>query len=216
VRQFAVIGLSRFGTKVALTLAEHKVPIIAIDLDRKKVDFISKYVDAALQLDATDQKALAQAGVGSVDVAVVSLGEHIESSVLTTIILKEMGISEIIVKGNSKEHKDILSLVGATQVVFPEEEVAIKMAQRIISPNVLDLIPLMPGYSIVELMPPKEFYGRTLLDLNLRRNFGVEVLVIRKGDKARVIPAAMDMIEHGETLLVLGKDDDIERLRTMP
>ncbi len=215
MRQFVVIGLSGFGRKVAQTLAALKAPVIAIDRDRRKVDDISDVVDFAVQADATDQKALAQAGVGSADVAVISIVDPLETSVLSTMILKEMGIPEIIVQGKNREHGKILSLVGATQVVFPEEDVATRLAQRIIHPNILDLIPLMPGYSIVELAAPKQFLGRSLLDLNLRRNYGVEVLVIKRGDKVKVIPSALESMEHGDTLIVLGRDEDIEKLREM-
>ena len=215
MRQFAVIGLGRFGRKVALTLSKLGAPVIAIDKDRHIIEDISDKVDFAVQCDATDQKALAQAGVSSADVAVVSLGEPLETSVLVTIILKEIGISQIIVKGESHEHGKILSLVGATDVVFPDEDVAERLAQKIIYPNILDLIPLLPGYSIVEIVPPKQFLGKSLLDLNLRRNYGVEVLVIKRGDKVKVIPSALDSMEHGDTLVILGKDKDIEKLRAI-
>ena len=215
MRQFAIIGLGRFGSKVARTLASMKVPVIAIDKDPRRVDDLRDVVDFALEADATDPKALAQAGVSESDVAVISLGNYLEASVLATILLKEIGIQEIIVKGTSPEHGKILSLVGATQVVFPEEDIATRLAQRIISPNVLDLIPLFPGYSIVELMAPTDFVGKTLLDLNIRRNYGLEVLIIKKGESAKVIPSALDSIEYGDALVVLGKDEDIEKLKSL-
>lgn len=213
MRQFVVIGLNSFGTKVALTLSEMGVPVIAIDKDSRKVELISDKVAFALRADATDKKALGMAGVGAADVAVVSLDGQLEVSVLATMILKEMGIEQIIVKGASHEHGKILELVGATQVVFPDEDIAKRVAQRIISPNILDHIPLLPGYSIIEFVAPEEFWGKTLLDLNLRRNYGVEVLVIRRGELIKVIPSAMDKIEKTDTLVILGKDEDVEKLR---
>ncbi|MCD6417954.1 TrkA family potassium uptake protein [bacterium] len=215
MRQFAVIGLGRFGQTVALTLSKLGAPVIAVDKNQSVIEDISDKVDFAVQCDATDQKALAQVGVSSADVAIVSLGEPLETSVLTTIILKEMGIQKIIVKGKNHEHGKILSLVGATDVIFPDEDVAEKLAQKIIHPNILDLIPLLPGYSIVEIVPPKQFLGKSLLDLNLRRNYGVEVLVIKRGDTVKVIPSALDSMEIGDTLVILGKDEDIEKLRSL-
>ncbi len=214
MRQFAVIGLGRFGYRVASTLAAHKLPVIAVDRDPRRVELAAGVVDFAVCADATDQRALASAGVAAVDAAVVSLGEQLEPSVLATLILKEMGVKEIVVKGTSPEHGKILRLVGATEVVFPEEDMAVRVAQRIISPNIVDHIPLLPGYSIVELVVPEKFQGKTLLDLNLRRDYGVEVLVIKRGDQVKVIPSALDTIEYGDTLVILGRDEDIARLRS--
>jgi len=213
MRQFAVIGLGRFGVKVAMTLAGLGMPVIAIDKDARRIEQIADHVSLAVRADATDKKALGMAGIGSADVAVVALGDRMESSVLTTMLLKEMGIERIIVKGTGSEHGKILELVGASQVVFPEEDMAERVAQRIISPNILDHIPLLPGYSIVEFLAPEQFWGKTILDLNLRRNFGVEVLVIRRGEEVTVIPSALDSIGEGDTLVILGKDIDIEKLR---
>ncbi|MCD6594527.1 TrkA family potassium uptake protein [bacterium] len=215
MRQFAVIGLGRFGTKVALTLSELGMPVIAIDNNPRRIELIADKVAFALKADATDKKALGMAGVSSADVAVVSLGEQLEASVLVTIILREIGVEQIIVKGTSPEHGKILELVGATQVVFPEEDIARRVAQKIIAPNIVDHIPLLPGYSIIEFIAPEQFLGKTLLDLNMRRNFGVEVLVIKRGEITKVIPSAMDKIQENDTLVILGKDEDVQKVRSI-
>ncbi len=215
MRQFAVIGLGRFGMRLAKALAERKAEVIAIDRDPKRVEAIQELVDVAIQLDATDQSALAQAGVGSVDVAIVALGDDLERSVLVTIILREMNIPRIIVKGQNEEHGKILRLIGANEIIYPEEEYAERLAQRIITDNVIDMIPIFSGYSIVEILAPREFHGRTLMDVNVRRNYAVEVLAIRKGELIKIIPSPLDIIEQDDVLVILGKDDDIEKLRNM-
>ena len=214
MRQFAVIGLGNFGMGVALKLADMGMPVIAIDRDPRKIDSITNKVSFAVVADATDKKALHSAGVSAVDAAVVSLGKQIEPSVMATIILRELGVPEIIVKGISPEHGKILKMVGASHVVFPDADMAERVAQRIVSPNIVEHIPLLPGYSIIELKAPNIFWGKTLLDLNLRRNYGVEVLVIRRGEQVKVIPSAMDKIEQGDTLVILGKNEDLEKLKS--
>ncbi len=214
MRQFAVIGLGNFGLNVALKLAAMDMPVIAVDRDSAKVEGIRDKVAYAVVADATDKRALQAAGIAAVDAAVVSLGKQIEPSVMTTIILKELGVPEIIVKGISPEHGKILKLVGASYVVFPDADMAERIAQKITSPNIVEHIPLLPGYSIVELKAPPTFWGKTLLDLNLRRNYGVEVLVIRRGEEVKVIPSAMDKIVQGDTLVILGKNEDLQKLKS--
>ncbi len=212
MRQFVIVGLGRFGKKVAITLSQAGMPVVAIDKDPRKVEAISDKVAYAIRADATDQKALSTLGLTDADVAIISMGDLLEASVLATIILKEFGIPTIIVKGISPEHGRILKLVGATTVVFPEEDMALRVAQKIISPNILEHIPLLPGYSIVEFLTPKSFQGKTLLGLNLRRNYGVEVLLIKRGNEVKMIPSAMDRINENDTLVIMGTDEDIRRI----
>ncbi len=214
MKQFAVIGLGNFGLNVALKLSDMGMPVLVIDKDPAKIESISGKVAYARVADATDKKSLESAGVAAVNTAVVSLGKQIEPSVMATIILKELGVPEIIVKGTTPEHGKILKLVGASYVVFPDADMAERIAQKIISPNIVEHIPLLPGYSIVELKAPPTFWGKTLLDLNLRRNYGVEVLVIRRGEEVKVIPSAVDKIQEGDTLVILGKNEDLQKLKT--
>jgi len=214
MKQFAVIGLGNFGLNVALKLSDMGMPVLVIDKDPAKIESISGKVAYARVADATDKKSLESAGVAAVNTAVVSLGKQIEPSVMATIILKELGVPEVIVKGTTPEHGKILKLVGASYVVFPDADMAERIAQKIISPNIVEHIPLLPGYSIVELKAPPTFWGKTLLDLNLRRNYGVEVLVIRRGEEVKVIPSAVDKIQEGDTLVILGKNEDLQKLKT--
>ncbi len=214
MKQFAVLGLGKFGAKVAFTLAKMNMQVIAIDNDPRRVELMADKLPLVLNIDATDKRALESAGVSGADAAVVSLGETLEPSILATIILREFNVKEIVVKGNNLEHSKMLKIVGATQVVFPEEDMAERIAQRIISPNIVEYIPLLPDYSIVELVAPEQFWGNTLLDLNLRNNFGVELLIIRRGETVKVIPSAMDKIEKGDTLVILGKNEDVQKLKS--
>ncbi len=214
-REFAVIGLGSFGGKVAETLAFLGVPVVGVDKNRQRVDAFRGVITQPVRADVTDREQFLALGLEGIDIAVVSLGTDIEASVLATIFLREQGIKHITVKGISPEHKKILRLMGATQVIFPEEEMAKRLAHSLLSPNILDYIPLVPGYSIVELLAPPSFWEKSLLELNVRRAYGVEVLAIKsRGDKdIKVIPSALERIEEGDTLILLGKDEDIKTLR---
>lgn len=215
MRKFAVFGLGQFGRKVAEILHREGMDVIAIDKNPELVDNIKPYVSDAVSIDATDQKSLGTVDLSDVDVAIVSLASSLEDSVLITILLKELGIPQIIAKAFSEEHRKILESVGATEVIFPEEEMAESFARRIISPNVLDYIPLMQGYSIVEILAPAPFWWKDLLTLNLRRDYGVEILAIKQGEELIIIPSAFDKISEGDTLVIFGKDEDIENIRKL-
>ena len=142
MRQFAIIGLGRFGFKIAEILAEKGAQVIAIDKNHTLVEKVGNIVTEALQLDSTDEVALRESGVKDVDVAVVSIGEDVESNILTTTILKNLGIKEIVSRANTKLHAQILKEVGATRVVFPEEDMGLRVANSIFAPGVLEYIEL--------------------------------------------------------------------------
>lgn len=218
MRQFAVIGLGNFGSTVAIELANKGLPVVAVDLDPSRVDELRGEVTHAVVGDATETQFIASSGIADVDVAIVALGDDIEASVLVTLNLAESGIEEIIIKGISKEHGDILTAVGATQIVFPEKEMAEKIATSIAAPNIIDHIPLTEGYSIVEMVTPKIFEGKTLLDLNLRREYGVELLVIKRADPSDdppviVVPGAGEIIKSEDKLVILGSEEDVETIQ---
>ncbi len=213
-----MIGLGNFGSTVAKELSKKGLQVVAVDLNPSRADDLRGIVTHSVVGDATEAQFIASSGIGEVDVAIVALGDDIEASVLATLNLAESGIPEIIAKGISEEHGRVLSAVGATKIVYPEKEIAQKIASAIAAPNIIDHIPLTEGYIIVEMVTPKDFEGKTLLDLNLRREYGVELLAIKRAspeDKPSVIvvPGAGEFIKKADKLVLLGSEEDVQSIQ---
>ena len=217
-RSFAVIGLGRFGSAMATTLAELGHEVIGIDGDEEKVARLSDLVSQAVQLDATDEKAIKAAGIQDVDVAVISIGENIESSVLIAMLVKDLGIPTIIAKAITPLHGRILERLGVSRVIFPERDMAVRVAHSLVVPNVLDYIELSRDFSIVEMPAPPEFVGRTLKELALRPRYGLTLIAIKRASAAggsettNVAPAAEERIEAGDVLSLLGPNERVTQL----
>jgi trk system potassium uptake protein TrkA len=227
MRQCAVIGLGTFGFKLATTLAGLGAQVLAIDNDRDRVQEIKDLVTDAVVLDATDKAAMDSLDLVSLDMVVVSVGD-LEDSVLISLYLKEAGVSEIVAKALNTDHLKILQLLGVSRVVLPEEEMAVRLAGTLLNPNIIDHIPLSPGYSIVEVKAPESFWEKTIGDLDVRKRFKVEVIALKKyvvskldgkesldETKTRVVPPADEIIKSGDALVVIGNDEDIEKLRRL-
>jgi len=223
MRKFAVIGLGRFGGTVAQSLAERGAEVIAVDKDGKLVDKFAEIVDLAVRLDSTDEEALKSQGINQVDVAIVSIGDF-EASVLTTALLKRLGVPMVITRASqtaSDIQDRILSLVGADRVVLPEMEMGKRLAKNLLVSSVLDYVSISDKYSAAEIRSPKSFWGRRIGDLKIRQKYKVNILEMKKvsgeGEDERVerinyLPQSDDVIEKGDILLVIGEEEDIERL----
>lgn len=220
-RSFAVIGLGRFGSAIATTLAELGQDIIGIDGDEERVRALSDTVLQAVQLDATDERALRAAGIQNMDVAVISIGENVESSVLIVMLVKELGIPTIIAKATTPLHGRILEKLGVTRVVFPDREMAQRLAHGLVVPNVLDYIELSPDFSIVEIPAPREFVGKTLKQLELRPRYGLTLIALKRpaegggGVVTNIAPTADDVIRAGDVLALLGNNDRLAQLEKL-
>ena len=217
-KQFGVIGLGRFGSAMATTLAELGHDVIGVDGDEDRVHQLADLITHAIQLDATDEKALRAAGIHDVDVAVVSIGENIESSLLVVMQLRELGIETIVAKAVTPLHGRILEKLGVSRVIFPEREMAIRTAHSLVMPNVIDFIELSRDFSIVELPAPEPFVGRTLKQLELRPRFGLTLIAIkRRSDESgavvtNIAPAADETIRPGDVLALLGSNERLNQL----
>jgi len=227
MRQVAVIGLGTFGFKLATTLVEMGGQVLAIDNNRDRVQEIKDLVTDAVVLDATDKSAMDSLDMTSLDMVVVSVG-HLEDSVLISLYLKEAGVSEIVVKALNADHVKIVKLLGVSRVVLPEEEMAMRLAGSLLTPNIIEHIPLSPGHSIVEVKAPESFWGSTIGDLDIRKKYRVEVIALKKyvvskldsketvdESKTRVVPSADELINSGDALVVIGKNEDIEKMRRL-
>ncbi len=226
MKKIAVIGLGSFGMNLVKSLAKKNCEIIAIDLDPNKVNEVKDIVAQPVTMDAASKDNLLSTGITEVDCAVVASGPDLESSILTVHILKELGLDCIIAKALSNDHEKILELVGATQIIFPEKDVAAKIASQINSPNLMDYIPLQSGFVIEELAPPDLFIGKTLQDLRIRNKYNINVIAIKQiiPDKNSVYsngssdfgltlnPGGDFIIKESDILIVLGSEDDINKL----
>jgi trk system potassium uptake protein len=217
-KQFGVIGLGRFGSAMAMTLTELGHDVIGVDGDESRVQQLADVITHALQIDATDEKALRAAGIQDVDVAVVSIGENIESSLLVVMQLRDLGIGTIVAKAVTPLHGRILEKLGVSRVIFPEREMAIRIAHSLVLPNVIDYIELSRDFSIVEVPAPASFVGRTLKQLELRPRLGLTLIAIKRhsDDSGAVVtniaPAADETIRPGDILALLGGNEKLNQL----
>lgn len=217
---FAVVGLGRFGSAVASTLLQLGQDVIGVDNDADRVRQMGELTNSALQLDATDMRALQQAGIGEADVAIVSIGENIEASLLAVMQVKDLGVPKIIAKAVTPLHGRILEKLGVTRVIFPEREMAERTARSLVIPNALDYIALSADFSIIDLGTPASFVGHTLRELELRPRHGLMLLAIKRvvdgGQVTLVAPPAGEVILAGDTLTVLGRNDTLAAVERIP
>ena len=216
-RQYAVLGLGIFGSTVAKTLSKYNAEVIAVDIDQKCVNRMADVVTQAMQCDITDIDQLRAAGIQDCDVAVVSMGNHLEQSVMAIINLKELGIPYIVAKAKNKRYMQIFSKIGANKVVRPEKEMGEQVAKGILGKNIIDIIDLDSEYSVVEIPAPKEWTGKTLIDSNLRRKYGINVIGIRNhvtGD-LNVCPEPECTIEKDDHIVLIADGDAINKFDNM-
>ena len=209
--QFLVLGLGKFGQSVARSLCEMGKDVLAVDNDPDVIEAITPYVTQVVQADVTDENALAALGAGDFDAAVISTGDE-RSSILVTVMLKELGVKTVIAKAMDELHARVLKKVGADRIIFPERETGQRVAKSLVSPNVMDLMQLSDDYQIVELALPVAWAGHTIRSLDVRKRYGLNILALRRGDTFTVSPSADAALQANDILLVLGSLTDIERL----
>lgn len=213
MRQFLVVGLGRFGTSLAKTLYNLGYDVMGIDSNEEIIQNIADSITHAVQADATDENTLKALGVRNFDVAIVSIGNDIQSSILITIMLKEMGIKYVVAKAQTQLHGKVLYKIGADRVVFPERDMGVRVAHNLVSSNILDYIELSPEYSIVEIAAIPAWHNKSLGQLDMRRKYGLNVMAIKRGNNdVKISPHADDLISENDVLVVVGRKSDIEKL----
>jgi trk system potassium uptake protein TrkA len=212
MKRFCVIGLGNFGFHVARALYEDGHEVVAIDMDREKVQRVQDYVSYAILGDAASKDFLKGQGIGEMDAVVLSTGERSHLSTLITLYLKELKVPRILVKALDEDHGTILGKVGATDIIYPEKDMAVKTARSLSSPNILEFIPMAEDYSIIESAPPAHFVGKSLVDLDLRKKFNVNIIGIKDvlTDEFTVVPPATHVIKDSDLLILIGKSKDVE------
>lgn len=208
MKSYVVIGLGRFGTAVATELCKLGNEVLAIDPDQGKVQAVADEVTHAVVADARDPAVLRSLGVRNFDCAVVSVGNDVGSSALITLSLKEMGVPKVICKAQSHDHRKVLEKIGADQVVFPEHETGVKLAQNLTHSNVLNFIELSEDYGIVEAKAPASWIGKTIKEMDVRNRFKVNIIAIRTGetDNINIAPGADYILKESDVLILLGQD----------
>lgn len=212
-KRFCVIGLGNFGYHVARTLFDAGHEVVAIDLDHDKVQRIQEFASYAILGDAGNKEFLKGQGIGEMDGVVVSTGERSHLSTLITLYLKELKVRQILVKALNEDHGRILEKVGATEIIFPEKDMAIKVARSLASPNILEFIPLGEDFSISEAGPPAHFLGKSLAQIDLRRRFNVTVIGVKDVLTAQILtlPPADYVIKDSDLLILIGKSADVDK-----
>ena len=209
-KQFGVIGLGKFGSSVAIHLEKLGYPVLAIDKDMALVEDIKDEVSFAEVVEATDPEALAAAGIKNCDTIVVAIGD-VQSNILVSLVLQELGIKNIIVKVSSKIHGRVVKKIGIKDVVFPEQDMGERIANKIASTNILDYISISKEFDLVEYKVVKKLEGFTLKELSLRNKFGITVIAVKRDSNVIVSPSADEKILENDTLFLVGKTEDIKR-----
>jgi trk system potassium uptake protein len=210
-KEFAVIGLGRFGGSICRALAEQGVDVMAIDNSEERVNQFAMIASHAVVGDTTDEAVLKSLGIRNFDHVIVAIGDDIQSSILTTLILKELGVKNITVKAQNDYHEKVLRKIGADHVVHPERDMGRRIAHKINSNSVLDYLELSDQHSIVEIVASGNIDGQSLIDLDIRAKYGINIVAIKRGEEILVSPQASEVIRKSDILIVIGADADINR-----
>jgi trk system potassium uptake protein TrkA len=217
MKRFAVIGLGNFGFHAVKALFEDGNEVVAIDTDKARVQAIDPHSTEAVVLDATDKEALKSLGLENMDGVIVSTGTKISTSILICLYLQEIGVKKILAKALDEDHGKILKRVGATEIIHPERDMALRVSRGLSRPNVLDFIPLAEDFDLVQVEPPSEFIGKSLKELNLRAKHNVHIIAIRElvPENFVLVPPASFVIKNSDILIMLGKSEDIKKIKAL-
>lgn len=211
-KTYAVLGLGKFGGAVARELSLMGCDVIAVDKNESVVKEIQHQVSYAVVADVTDAEAMREIGIGETDGVFISIAEELEASIMAALIAKEMGVAHVIAKASSKMHGKVLSKVGVDRVVYPEREMGIRTAKNIVAGNFMDMIDISSKYSIVELELPKRWIGETLLTLDVRQRYGINVVAMKRKDEIIINIPPDKAFEDGDVIIVVGSNDSIGSL----
>ena len=208
---YGIVGLGRFGYALAVDLAQSGADIMVIDRDEEKVRELREYTENALVVNTLDKKSLMETGIQNCDVGIVCIGEQMESSILTTLNLVSLGVPQVIAKATSAEHGEILAKLGA-EVVYPERDMALRLANRLETARVLDFIQLSESINISKRMVPEKFIGKTVLELNIRARFGLNIIAVENSGEVVDVVGPDYTFRAGDVMIISGSRDDLLRL----
>ena len=212
-KTYAVFGLGRYGTAVAKEFAENGIEVLAVDIDQKIVNEAAAFLPVCKCADVTDSEVISRLGIGSIDTVIICMANNLEASVMAITLCKEAGVKTVIAKCSNNMHQKILLRIGADMVVFPENESGIRLAKNMISSGFIDMISLSKDVSIIEIDVKKEWCGKNLIELNLRKKHGFNIVAIKKGDDVNVNINPEQPLEADSTLIVIAKIAKIGKLK---
>lgn len=211
MNQFVIIGLGRFGSSLGRELVELGYEVLGIDKDEEAVEEMSDVLTHAVVADSTDEDVLRSLGVRNFDCAVVAIGNDIQANIMTSILIKDLGVKQVVVKALGELHGRVLEKIGVDRIIYPERDMGVRVAHQLVSPNLLDYIELSKEYTIAELAVPKEMSGKTLKELNPRARYGCSIVAINKLRGGIIIaPTAADVLEEKDIMVVIGTNEQIE------
>lgn len=213
-KQYVVLGAGRFGASVAIKLVELGAEVMVVDINESTIANLADKVTYAVQTDVTAEGALNALGIRNFDTAVVTIGEDIQASILVTITLKELGIKYILAKAQNELHAKVLYKIGADRVVFPEREMGVKVAKTLVASNVMDFIELSPDYSIVEILPLDEWLEKSIMEINVRGEYGLNIMAVKKGAETIINLSPDYKLEKGDVLVVIGNNQDLRAIES--
>lgn len=211
-KQFIVIGLGRFGSSLVRTLVKNGHEVLAVDKQEQPVENLASLATHAVQADCTDESVLRELGVRNFSHAIVAIGEDMQASILMTLMLKEMNVPQVTAKARNETHGQVLSKVGADNIVYPERDMAVRLGNQLSSDNLIDYIELSADYNLVEFKAPLAMNRKALKDLHIRAKYGCTIMAIKNGNAINISPKAEDEICTGDVLLMIGSNADIRRL----
>lgn len=211
-KQFVIFGLGRFGISLATTLAEAGYEVMVVDKSEESIQEIAPLVTHAVQADASDMDTLKSLGIRNFDVAIVAIGKDIQASIMTTLLLKELGIPYVVAKASSEIHERVLRKIGADRIILPEQEMGIRIANNLISGNILDHIQLSSEYSIVEMGILPEWRGKSIIDVDPRGTYGINIIAVQRGGAIDISPSPNYILETEDTLVVVGSNKQLQLL----
>ncbi|QGQ44761.1 potassium channel family protein [Metabacillus sediminilitoris] len=209
IKQYAVIGLGRFGTSIARRLNEAGQEVLGIDVNEERVEDVELYVTHAAVADSTDEKALTSLGVRNFDCVIVAIGNDMQASILTVMLLKDLGVKKVIAKALGKRHGKVLDRIGADWIIYPERDMGERVANQLLSPNMLNYIELSKEYNIEEIMIPSKMAGKNLRELDIRAKYNISVIAIVSEGDIIISPSPEQTIHEGDLLVVIGSRDDL-------
>lgn len=212
-KTYAIFGLGRYGSAVAKELVQNGIEVIAVDTDSKTVNDAATYLPVCKCADVTDAEVISRLGIGSIDTVIVCMAGNLEASVMAVTLCKEAGVKTVIAKCANEMHQKILLRVGADQVVFPENESGIRLAKNLLSSGFIDMISLSKDVSMVEIDVKDEWLGKNLIELNLRRKYGLNVVAIKKDDKVNVNINPEQVLDKETTLIVIANTAKLGKLK---
>lgn len=212
IKQFLVLGLGSFGASVAKTISELGHEVMAVDNDPEKVEKATEFATQAIQANITEESTLKSMGVRNFDAVIVAIGEDLKASILVSMMLKELDVNFVIAKANDNIHAKVLRQLGVERVVFPERDMGVRVAKSLITNNIVDVMDLAGDYRIVEIKVPEFWIGKSLVDIDVRKRYKLNVLAINREDEYIVSPVPSTVFKDLDTVLVLGKIDDVDSL----